>query len=58
MCYDQLDYMVGWILCNSILDTEMAVLKHLIRITHFESYSIIIWYAVMIVGVCSLLWLA
>ncbi len=50
--------MVGRILCDSVLVSEMAVLKHLVRITHYEDYSIIIWYAVMIVGTLSLLGLA
>ena len=55
MCYDQLDYMVGRILCNCVLESEMAVLKELIRITHHEDYSVLIWYAVWIVLIISLL---
>ena len=50
--------MVGWILRDCVLDTQMAVLKQLIRITHCEDYGVLIWYAVMIVGTLSLLWLA
>ena len=49
--------MVGWLLRNHILDIAMAVLKQLIRITHHEDYSVIIWYAVWIIAILSLLWI-